>query len=408
MRIASILEGATNRELARRRVIHWSVVLAALMAGSAPVCAAQTGVAATAAADGAELDRLVRDVCRRDVVLLGEDNHHGSGRTFELKNVLVKRLVQECGFDQVLFEGQFYEFIDFERAVAAGSATPARLADAIGGLWSTAAESQPLVAQLFEAVVAGRVRIGGIDPQVGSATGHYAIDELGGVLAGLLPAGRRATCKAAFDLHHRWGYDEAHPFDEAAKRELRDCAVAAASAQAETGTTSDAAAAMVKAYQRYVEMVLDEDRNARDLGMYELLAWYRTRQPRKTKTVVWCATVHAAKKLGDGRIPLGRLLHEAVGERMAAIGFTAVAGSFGRPPQVAVARLSTPAGDMLESKMPPAPPASIHYLDRASLAGLGVLPARVLDYTKPQAADWSEIVDGLVVLAEERPTKEIR
>lgn len=408
MRIPSILEGAVTRELMRRRVIHWMLVLATLMAGSAPVCAAQTGAAASAAADGAELDLLVRDVCGREVVLLGEDNHHGSGRTFELKNVLVKRLVQECGFDQVLFEGQFYEFIDFERTVAAGSATPARLADAIGGLWSTAAESQPLVAQLFEAVVAGRVRIGGIDPQAGSATGHYAMNELGGVLAGFLPAGRRATCKAAFDLHNQWGYDEAHPFDEAAKRKLRDCAAAAGNAQAKTDTTSDAAAAMVKAYQRYVKMALDRDWNARDLGMYELLAWYRARQPRKTKTVVWCGTVHAAKKLDDGRTPLGRLLYEAIGERMAAIGFTAVAGSFGRPPQVAVAQLSTPAGDMLEAKMPPAPPASIRYLDRASLAELGVLPARVLDYTKPQAADWSEIVDGLVVLAEERPTKEIR
>lgn len=172
-------------------------MLAILMAGSAPVSAAQTGAAASAAADGAELDRLVDDVCGREVVLLGEDNHHGSGRTFELKSILVKRLVQEYGFNQVLFEGQFYEFIDFERTVAAGSS--------------------------------------------------------------------------------------------------------------------------------------------------------------------------------------------------------------GRPPQVAVAQLSTPAGDMLEARMPPAPPASIRYLDRASLAGLSSLPARALDYTKPQTADWSETVDGLVVLAEKRP-----
>lgn len=81
-----------------------------------------------------QLDRLVKDVCGKQVVLLGEDANHGAGRTLELKVELVERLIQECGFSGVFFESQVYDFVDLQRAIDSKNATPEQLADAIGGL----------------------------------------------------------------------------------------------------------------------------------------------------------------------------------------------------------------------------------------------------------------------------------
>ena len=47
----------------------------------------------------------------------------------------------------------------------------------------------------------------------------------------------------------------------------------------------------------------------------------------------------------------------------------------------------------------------IGYLGRADLAQYGPGTARPLDYSKPMAAPWHEVIDGLLVLREEYPLK---
>lgn len=146
-------------------------------------------------ADGSgEIQRLVGDLCSRQVVLLGEDANHGSGRTLELKVTLVQRLIDTCGFNAVLFESQLYDFLDLDRSFAGRSATPAQLADAIGGLWSTTREIDPLVSYLFRQASAGRVKLFGLDPQLGGATGLYAQRHLPAQLAASLAPDRRKAC----------------------------------------------------------------------------------------------------------------------------------------------------------------------------------------------------------------------
>lgn len=101
-------------------------------------------------ADDGQIDRLVRDVCTKEVVMLGEDSGHGGGRTLEVKTEVLRRLVATCGFGAVVFESQLYDFLDHERAVVAGESTREQLANAIGGLWSYAIQSDGLVAFLHE------------------------------------------------------------------------------------------------------------------------------------------------------------------------------------------------------------------------------------------------------------------
>ena len=78
------------------------------------------------------------------------------------------------------------------------------LADAIGPLWSRMPEMRPLLGWLHDEVVAGRLRVGGIDPQVGGRTGRYAKARLGTALASVLAEPRRTDCAQEFDRHDGW------------------------------------------------------------------------------------------------------------------------------------------------------------------------------------------------------------
>ena len=112
------------------------------------------------------LDNLVSDVCTKNVVLLGEEPHHGGGNTLETKAELVRRLINRCGFNAVYFESSVYEFADLNARLGAGTSAPEQVADAIGGLWNTAIAIDPLVDYLYEQAAAGRIRLSGLDPQL--------------------------------------------------------------------------------------------------------------------------------------------------------------------------------------------------------------------------------------------------
>ncbi len=359
--------------------------------------------------ESAEIDRLVRDVCRKEIVLLGEDASHGGGRTFEIKTEILKRLVSRCGFDAVLFESQFYDMLDVEHALADRTATPAQLAGAIGALWARAEESTPLIDFLYRESMASRIRVAGIDPQVGGIMGDYSKRRLGGALAGPLAGARRDECRREIDMHNGWQYDDAHPFDDAAQQRLRGCVDEIRAALIAQGADpASETAAMAAAYSRYFDMAMNGDGNQRDLGMYENIQWHRGRWPTGTKLIVWCATVHAAKALhglATDMTPMGRHLHVAYGKRAAVIGFTALSGRFGNPGAGGEPNILQPAeAGALENVVLAGSDAGLRYVDHKRLRRFGTIVSRPINYRKQHAAPWAEVVDGMIVLREERAT----
>lgn len=354
----------------------------------------------------AELDRLVRDVCRKDIVLLGEDANHGGGRTLEVKVELVKRLVERCGFGGIVFESSMYASLELERRLALGAATEEEVVDATGQLWFRAYEAQALPPFLLQAARDGRLRIGGMDIQPVARPGRYTGSRLASELASVLGAPHRAACEAEIQRHNRDAYDDAHPFDDAAQTRLRACIDAIRSAAQAAGADA-VIARMADAYGRYLDMAMSGDGDVRERAMFDLLMWHRERWPPGTKLLVWCATVHAAKALQNvapSMRPMGVDVHARFGKRAAVIGFTALAGSFGHaggsnPPL----RLRDAPAVALEPRMLEAG-VDLRYLGAKRLAKLGVIAARPINYRTIHAADWSKILDGLVVLREERPT----
>ena len=363
--------------------------------------------------ESAEIDRLVRDVCRKHIVLLGEDANHGGARTFEVKTEVVKRLVSRCGFGAVLFESQIYDFLDYGHAVADGAATQRQLAGAVGALWARAEESKPLIDFLYRETMAGRLRIGGIDPQAGGAMGEYSKTRLGAALAAPLAGARRDACLREIDRHNGWRYDDANPFDDVARQRLRSCVDDIRAAIAGQGTApASEVAAMAAAYSRYLDMALAGDGNLRDLGMYENILWHRGCWPKATKFIVWCATVHAAKALDGLAVdmkPMGGHLRAAFGDRAAAIGFTALSGRFGNPgagggPH----QLSTLPAHALEAVVLAGSEIGLRYVDGKRLKRLGTIAARPINYRMVHAAPWAKVLDGLIVLREERAIERVR
>lgn len=357
-------------------------------------------------ADRAEIERLVRDVCRRDVVALGDDANHAAARSTQVRVAIVRRLVERCGFGAVLFESQLYDVLDYTRAAAEGRADVGLLADAVGPIWSRMPESQPLLDWLHGEVVAGRLRVGGIDPQVGGRSGHYAKDALGTALASVLAPPQRDACRAEFDRHDRWTYDdETQPFDDAARARLRACADAVNAAVAAQGLDplSDLAG-MAASYGRYLEMALDGDGDRRDLGMAERVQWHRARWPRGTRVIVLCATVHAARRadnVAPAMVPMGAHLAEWLGDRYAVIGFTAAGGTFGDL-SGAVHALPPAGPSALETVALAKARGTLRYLDRKALRRHGTIAARPINDRIVHAMPWATVLDGMMVLREER------
>ena len=333
---------------------------------------------ATAAPRDRDLAPITRLACRNDIVLLGELPSHGEARAFEMKARIVQALVQECGFDAVLFEAPIYDFVGFNEAVAQGQADTTALNNAIGRFWLTR-ELAPFRTWLYARASRGELVAGGLDDQV-SATSRYARSRLPRLFAG--------ECAETVKRNLEWTYSDAVPFDMAEQTRLRACARPSAQSRD----------VLLRNYSSYVDRQVEQPgARTRDEVMLDNLRWYLDRLPKSGKVVVWTASVHAARQQGEIPYrPLGAQLVEA-GHRVAAIGFTAARGESsmaGRPPR--------PLADL-----PPGALETIRasggtewtFLDAAALARIGPASSRLLG--RIVTGRWNEYFDGVVIIQNE-------
>jgi len=367
--------------------------------------------AARGSEESAALDAVIRDVCQKDIILLGEDANHGSGKTLEIKTRLVRKLVEECHFSAVFFESQIYDFIDLQHAFDDKTAVPDHVAATIGGLWSKASESAPLVDYLFRQARGGRITLAGIDPQIGGATQRYSQHRLPAALALHLTGARRTTCETELTRLTNWQYDDTNRYDGIARARLRGCLTdiqSATSRHASGNRTAAEAGQMTVNLLRYLDMADGHEFNVRDRAMFDNFGWQLSRLPKGAKVIVWSATVHAVKNAmpNGADVPMGYHVHQAYGDRAAAIGFTALTGSFGRPGKTPTA-LDTATPQSLEGRVFAQGNGDIRYVDRAQLTEFGSIQARALNYRKSEPAHWATLLDGVIVLREEQPMQQV-
>ncbi len=144
--------------------------------------------------------------------------------------------------------------------------------------------------------------------------------------------------------------------------------------------------------------------------MADNFEWAKSRLPKDAKSIVWGATVHAAKQLPAGSKrgePMGSYLHRALGDTAAVIGFTARSGHVSRL-GATQKDISPASSDSIESRALAGSSENLRYLDRKQLQTLGNAPAHPIDFGQVQAADGSTVLDGLLVSREERPLVRVR
>lgn len=352
----------------------------------------------------------VRDLCSRKIALIGEGANHGDGRTLAFKSELVRRLVEQCGFTAVVFEASSYDFLEIDRRLAKGRpVTREMVSSAVGGLWNRNDEMQPLITFLHQAVVAGRVRLGGMDDQLGSAGAFYSISDMPGELAALLPSDRAGEC--AESLRQLIYGQLASPSAETVT--LVECL-------ADMRRVVDAAPDGVDREVRERHLINVEsylarqgaDRalrlEGRSRSMWSNFSWLVANTiGRDAKVIVWGASVHLSRDASvyppfAGIRNFGSRVDDAYGDAAFFLGFSATSGSYLEGAQVRDRRQALP--DSLEAAAVAAMTTDAVYLDRARLKNIGEAPGAVFSPSAaPVAAAWSEVFDGVVVFREERP-----
>lgn len=384
-----------------------AVVLSAAVAGCASPSHAQ---GAALPVDG-PLSVAVSDMCTRDVALLGEGANHGDGRSLAFKAALVRRLVEQCHFDAIIFEGSSYDFLEIDRRRRLGEpVTRAMLSSAVGGLWNRNDEVQPLITWMHESLVAGRLRLGGMDDQLGSAGAFYSVTEMPAELSGLLPAERAEACKGILRqlIYGQLGTSGAEQAPlTACLSEIRRAV------ETMPGNEDrDVRLQNLANIDRYV------GRRGSDTAAYidgrshsmwlNYQWWVANRFPRGARVIVWGATAHLSREARAypafaTTTNFGSYIDRTYGDRAYFLGFGAASGTYMEGNQVL--NRAPAAAESLEAAALRASLADLVYLDRAALQQLGQQPATVFS-PAPVVARWSEVVDGVIVFREERaPTR---
>ena len=374
-----------------------------------------TAGAAPTAADAGALEAAVRDLCGRDVALLGEADH-GDGRAVEFKVALVRQLVTRCGYGAVFFEASQYDFLEYSRRARLGeTVSPDMLASAIGGLWRFDAEFQPLLPFLNERARAGSLALGGLDDQLGSAGAFYSNDIMPEALAGYLPEPRRTECRTLLSRRTHWADNvRAEPERSRALACLAEIGAALRQHHGGDRTTRVAHLGMVASFERFIARDVFVARDpadmngyirARDRSLYLGFRWLAGRLPPRSKIIIWSANAHVARDASSpeyaGAPNLGALIRADYGARAFALGFSALAGMHYWTRQEPSRPFAAAAPDSLEVRAMAGSDADTAYLGPARLATFGPMAGSFYLH-RPLTTRWSSALDGAVVFREER------
>ena len=364
------------------------------------------------------VDQVIHDACDKRVALLGESPTHGFGRTLNLKVEIVQRLVQECHYDAFFIESGAYDFLNIQSRLASGRPiTGAMIAAAIGGIWATQ-EVEPLIPFLLARAQRGALVLGGLDDQL--ARGTWAQREMPADLVQDLHGPDKEECLAILRRHALWQYTNEAPYGPSDKARILRCIglVSARLSESRQTPAGQYRADMLENLKRVLARDFADgatgpydaarDFNARDRSMYANFRWLLSRLPRGSKVIVWTAVVHAAKDLSavpgdENRVPLGSYVRRDFASDAFALGISALAGTYALGRQPVRTLPAAPPGS-LEARAFAGNTFDVSYLSAAQLEAIGRAPARLAgpDF---RTAQWSRVLDGLIVFREERPPR---
>src|SRR6266481_5334210 len=236
----------------------------------------------------------IKDLCDKDIALLGEASH-GDGKAIAFKSALVENLVKKCGYSAVFFEASHYDFVEFSRRIRVGkNVTREMISSSIGEIWNHDSEIQPLIEFLFQNARTGRIKLGGLDDQLGSRGAFYSLQEMPRELVSYLDDPRRSECFEKFRRRIWWDYPPSAKHSQADQNEMQQCLseIKAAVQSQKDGDTArveeilELIANMERCISRdffTIEKLIPE----RDHSMFLNLEWIAAHLHPMAKIIVW-------------------------------------------------------------------------------------------------------------------------
>jgi erythromycin esterase len=301
--------------------------------------------------DGEGLDRLVDELGRSRIVLLGEATH-GTSEFYTWRARLTMRLVREHGFRFVAVEGDWPDCFRLNRFVKGDPGVPPEAAQALRGFqrWPTWMWANEEVAAFLAELRQSNRELGG------PGAGFYGLDvyslweslrSLSASLKGRADAAR--AVQAALDCFEPYGESGEAYAGKAASWLPSDCRDEVLRALVETrgslGALPDSAtearldaeqnalvAVHAEAYYRAMVRGGPGSWNLRDTHMLDTLGRLLEHHGPGAKGVVWAHNTHVgdarATDMADaGMVNLGQLARERWPGQVAAVGFTTHEGS---------------------------------------------------------------------------------
>lgn len=342
------------------------------------------------------------DLCKANVVFLGEDASHGGGQVIMKKAEVARSLIDQCGFNQVAFESQVYDFL----AMQDRKITLADLQNAVGGIWSTAAETDDFFRYLVQKSNTGKVKLVGIDGQLGSAMSSYTKQAFAEDLTHKLPDDRAKECSTLINRLTNWRFDKSNPYDEQYTKALKSCLEDAVASFA--GSKESKSMRLAENFVRFLEFSRNNYFNDRDRLMADnLKIESRSSEVLSPKTIVWTANSHASYAMNEKRQPLASYFTGESG--VISIGITAVKGQFAvkKPEGIKEQELAVSSPNSLELKALAANKINT-FVGHSFLSDLGKVPSKLMSYQREVTRDWTRYFHYVIVLPKEQSPHYIR
>lgn len=382
------------------------------LAATAILVSSGTRAAPVEPPDRAAFDQAIAAACDKSVVILGEASH-GDGHGDTMKVALVEQLVSGCGFNGVLFEASYYEFLPITRNARQGRpVSAARMADAVGGLWKFDREVQPLFEFLAQRVDAGKIQVGGLDFQAGGFEQPFGNETMFAELTASLAPERRDACHAAY-RSRILGEDPPEGLSERTRDDALKACFASIQLRAANPSTPPGEKAEPAAELANLEAWLDASHQppqifirTRDAMMAANALRFFDALPKPSKVVIWAHNGHAARHTaalpdyGDND-NLGQALGRRFGNSLFSLAITARGGEYrwswgnNKP-------IPAPPANSLEGREDLGRPGESTFIGSRALreSGESFSAAFGHDYLR---ARWGDAFDGMLVLDSEYP-----